>query len=147
MSGLSRTVVLMLAATVLAGAAGGWLGVRYGLHQSRSDASLDQVLHHELKLSAQQQQQIEAMESDFGQRRKALEDQMRAANRELATAIRTQHGYGPDAQRAIEHFHQAMGALQEQTIRHVFEMRTVLTPEQVRRFDQAVSHALESDQA
>ena len=147
MSGLSRTVLAMLAVTVLAGAAGGWLGVRYGLRQDRSAAGLHELLHHQLKLSAQQQQQLEAMERDYGARRKQLEDQMRAANRELATAIRTQHGYGPDAQQAIGHFHEAMRQLQEQTIRHVLDMRTVLTPDQARQFDQAVARALEQDQA
>lgn len=147
MNGSSRTVVAMLAVTVLAGAAGGWFGVHYGLSHASSSANLDQVLHHELDLSGQQQQQIEAMEQDFAQRRRLLEGQMRAANRELASVIRTQHGYGPDAQRAVEHFHQAMGALQEATIRHVFEMRTVLTPTQVQQFDQAVSKALEPDRA
>ena len=147
MNGLSKTVLVMLAVTVIAGVGGGWLGVRYGVEHARPSAGLDQLLHHELTLTADQQRQIEQIEADFKTRRKVLEDQMRAANRELAAAVLNQHQYGPDAEKAIEHFHEAMKTLQEETIRHVYAMRAVLTPGQVQKFDQTVAWSLESDQS
>lgn len=85
------------------------------------------------------------METTYAGRRTQLNGEMRAANRELAAAIGTEHAYGPKAQHAVNRFHSAMGALQEETIRHVLAMREVLTPEQARRFDATVSKALSSD--
>jgi hypothetical protein len=82
------------------------------------------------------------MEHDFAGRRRDLEAEMEAANRDLATALTVQHAYGPDAQHAIEHFHGAMGALQEATIQHILAMRGVLTPDQAARFDNTISQAL-----
>ena len=67
---------------------------------------------------------------------------MRAANAELAAAIREEHVYGPRVTAAVERFHHAMGALQTETLRHVFAMRAVLTPEQQARFDDVVAQAL-----
>ena len=145
MSGLTRTVVGMLALTVLAAAAGGWIGVHYGLQHPRT-SGLDELVHHELTLNADQQQRLAAMEASFAARRKILEEEMRSANRELATAIITEHRFGPQAEQAIEHFHAAMKTLQEETIMHVMAMRSVLTPQQAQQFDQTVAKALDSDQ-
>lgn len=146
MKTISRTVIAMLAITALAGIAGGWFGVRYGLQQARASASLDVLLHRELNLSADQQRRLAAMEVSFRARRTILEDQMRASNRELAAAILSEHRYGPAAEQAIEHFHAAMKTLQEETIQHVLSMRAVLTPQQAQQFDRTVARALESDQ-
>lgn len=146
MTALSRAVLGMLVVTILAGAAGGWIGVRYGLREAHASASLDALLHHELNLSSEQQQQLATLEMSFNARRKVLEEQMRAANRELARAMLTEHRYGPAAKQAIEHFHAAMKQLQEETVQHVLAMRAVLTPQQAQQFDRAIARALDSDQ-
>lgn len=145
MTRLARMVVGVALLTALAAAAGGWAGIQYGLRQSFPNPGLDELLHTELGLAPDQEQRIEAMEAEFAARREALENEMRAANRELAAAITAEHVYGPGAQRAIERFHAAESGLQEETIKHVLAMRTVLTPEQVRRFDEAISAALTAD--
>jgi Spy/CpxP family protein refolding chaperone len=142
---LARTVIGVALLTAFAGAAGGWIGIQYGLGEARSSTGLDEILHNELNLTAEQDQRIEVLESQFAARRKVLEDEMRAANRDLAAAIQTEHDYGPRAQSAIERFHAAESALQEETVKHVLAMRTVLTPEQITRFDEAISAALTSD--
>jgi Spy/CpxP family protein refolding chaperone len=131
--------------TALAAAAGGWAGIHYGLRETRSNLALDDLLHHELQLTPEQNSRIETLESGFAMKRKALEDEMRAANRDLAAAMAVEPNYGPRAQAAIERFHTAERTLQEETIRHVLAMRTVLTPEQIMRFDEAISKALTSD--
>jgi len=140
-----RVALPLLLVTVIAAAGGGWLGVRYGLAQGRASASLDQLLHHELDLSSMQRAQLAALESSYALQRRALQAQARAANRDLARAILTEHRYGPDAEQAIERFHGAMETLERQTIRHVLAMRAVLTAQQARRFDQTVATALTSD--
>lgn len=124
---------------------GGWAGVRYGLTQPQGRPGLDEVLHHQLALSPDQNRRIEALEAAYSARRQVLNLEMRTANRELAAAIAAEHAYGPGARRAVSRFHVAMGSLQEETIRHVLAMRAVLTPGQARRFDATVSKALSSD--
>ena len=56
--------------------------------------------------------------------------------------IAASQGDSPEVRAAVDHFHDAMGALQKATIAHVFEMRAVLTPEQARVFDKEIAGAL-----
>ena len=142
MPSLARSVVGVALLTALAAGAGGWIGIQYGLRESRSPPSLDEVLHRELNLTTEQDQHIHALEAEFAVRRMALEEEMRAANRDLAAAIAAEPTYGVRARTAIERFHAAESQLQELTVQHVLAMRTVLTPEQMTRFDEEVAKAL-----
>jgi Spy/CpxP family protein refolding chaperone len=142
---LSRMVTVVALMTGLAAAAGGWAGIQYGLRQAHPAPGLDELLHTELDLTEDQEQRIHVMEDEFAARRETLENEMRAANRDLAVAIAAEHVYGAQAQSAIARFHAAESALQEETIKHILAMRTVLTPEQMSRFDDAISQALTSD--
>lgn len=128
--------------TIAGGALGGWIGVRYGLHEAHADASLDEVLHHRLKLSADQNARIEVLEQAFNQRRETLESEMQASNRQLAGVLASQHAYNPEAEQAVARFHVAMSALQELTIQHILAMRAVLTPQQAVIFDRTISDTL-----
>lgn len=146
MNSLPRIAMLMVVVTILAGACGGWLGVRYGLRQARTADGLDELVHAQLHLSSDQEHRLAGIEASFAQQRIAPEREMRLANRELATAVFSEHRYGVAAQRAIEHFHRAMQTLQEATIQHVLAMRSVLTPAQAQQFDRSIAEALDSDQ-
>jgi len=137
----NRTFSAMLVATVLAAGLAGWLGVEYGVHHKHG-ADLDSALHHELALSHDQDRKLDALEADFAAKRHVYEAQMRAANSDLATAMARDHAYGSSEQQAIERFHKAMMALQEETVRHVLAMRGVLTPDQARSFDAIVAKNL-----
>jgi Spy/CpxP family protein refolding chaperone len=140
---LSPVMILaIILMTGLGGGIGGWIGVQYGLRAAHSDQGLDEVVHHQLGLTTDQNARIEVMEQDFAGRRKGFEAEMEAANRDLAQALASQHAYGPDAQHAIERFHGAMGGLQEATIQHILAMRGVLTPDQAAKFDTTISQAL-----
>ncbi len=147
MSRLVRVAVLIAVLTALVAGLGGWIGVRIGLQQAHTRAGLDELVHHELHLTPTQDRQIEALETDFGVQRRALEAEMRAANADLADAIATDHAYGPRAQQAVGRFHRAMGTLQEDTIKHVLAMRAVMTPQQARRFDVLINNALKPPSA
>lgn len=138
--GLLVTVVLALVA--------GFAGVALGklvFERNHRQPTLHEVIHQELHLTPAQMQQIESLEADFSVRRQALEMEMRAANAELASAIREEHGYGPRVSAAIERFHHAMGQLQTEMIQHVFAMREVLTPDQKEIFDNTVVSALTAE--
>jgi len=136
-----RGLALTLMLAVLAGGVGSWIGARY-FARPEPPRSLHVFVHDELKLSAAQEQRIEALETDFAVRRRAREAQLRAANAELAAAIQARHEYSPEVQAAVERFHHAMGELQKETILHVLSMRKVLTPEQAAKFDRRIAEAL-----
>jgi Spy/CpxP family protein refolding chaperone len=139
-----RGFIITAILALVAGFAGVGLG-KMVFDREERPPTLHEVIHNELHLTPTQTRQIEAMETDFRVRRQALEMEMRAANAELAAAIREEHGYGPRVTAAVERFHRAMGQLQTEMIQHVFAMRDVLTPAQKETFDNTVVSALTAE--
>ncbi|MBY0512219.1 MAG: periplasmic heavy metal sensor [Rhodospirillaceae bacterium] len=92
---MGATVVIL---TMVAVAAGVWIGMGIGARHLHHASSLDEILHHELNLTAEQKKHISALEANFVLDRQDSEMQMRAANLELARALEAEHGYG-DGQR------------------------------------------------
>ena len=140
----ARGLLTTLLLTLAAGFAGVGLG-KLGFEQSDGVASLHEVIHEELRLTPDQSSRIESLEIEFRAQREAREMEMRAANLELASAIRAEHGYGPRVTASVERFHRAMGQLQTETIKHVFAMRQVLTSDQMETFDKTVVSALTAE--
>jgi Spy/CpxP family protein refolding chaperone len=140
----ARSAIVTIALAFVAGLAGMWLGHQLLSAPSR-DQSLHAMVHDELSLTPEQDEALHALETSFAARRQTLEAEMREANAELAAAIRASETAGPAVEAAVHHFHDAMGALQTETISHVFAMRNVLTPEQRRRFDDRIGEALTAD--
>ena len=140
MTAAQRAILVSIIVAFIAGLGGVTLGKF--LFQPQHPPSLHELVHHQLHLSRDQESRIETLERDFAARRRALELEMRAANAELAAAMREEHTYGPRVTAAVERFHHAMGRLQSETLQHVFAMREVLTPEQRVRFDNIVASAL-----
>lgn len=134
----TRAFAIMLLATVVVAALTGWLG---GIHH-RHTQDLDAVLHDELSLTQDQDRQLDALEAAFAGKRRLYDAEMHAANMDLATAMTRDHSFGPPEQQAIERFHKAMMALQEDTVRHVLAMRAILRPDQAKTFDAIVSKTL-----
>lgn len=87
-------------------------------------------LHKELRVTEAQREQLKPIEMRYAEREQVLRERMRAANRHLAAAIAKGKGYSPEVAAAVEQVHQHMGELQKASLEHLFEMRTVLTPEQ-----------------
>lgn len=110
-----------------------------------SETELHTLLHREAKLSAEQKARLRPIEARFAARREALELEMRAANIRLAQAIEAEHGYGPRVTAAIDETHDIMGALQKETLQHLFAMRAVLDADQTAMFDKTVVKALTAD--
>lgn len=142
---VSIAIVTMVLLTLAAGVGGGYLGVHYGLQHGADPASLDTLLHHRLDLSPAQQARIAALERDFAAARVPLEADQAHARQQLASAISSEHRYGPQVAQAVTHLHQAMAALQQATLQHVLAMRAVLTPQQAQEFDATIAEALSSD--
>lgn len=141
----AKTAAAVVVLTVVALAAGVWIGSRMQMSHGPAASDVHNILHHQLGLTPEQDQKIEALEAKFGLDRKTLDVQMRAANLELARALETEPAYGEAAKTAISHFHEAMAKLQELTILHILDMRAVLTPTQAEVFDKTVRQALSAD--
>lgn len=118
---VAGTVALALIAS---GAGGAWGG---GAWVQKRDAppSLHAIVYRDLALDADQGVRIEAIEARFAPRRIALEARVQAANRELAAAISASDGDVSVVRPAVDHFHDAIGELQQATITHISEMRMV----------------------
>lgn len=101
-----------------------------------------QWLHEQLNLTAEQDIKLEPIEAKFAQRKKALESEIHQANSELATAINEDGHYSPHVQKLVEKIHLAMGELQKVTLEHLFEMHSVLTPQQRKKLNSLTTHAL-----
>ena len=142
MSAMTRTVILAALMTAGLAALAGWTGVQYGLRHSEARLQLDELIHHELDLTADQGRRIESLEIEYVRQRRSLEGEMKAANRDLAAAVETDHKYSVKARAALAHFHRAMETLQELTIRHVLAMRAILTFHQAKKFDATIHAAL-----
>ena len=106
------------------------------------ETELHQVLHEKLNLAPAQDAKVEAIEAQFAIRKQALELELRSDNAQLASAIETEHGYGPQVSAAVDRSHMAMGELQKATLEHIFAMRSVLRPDQAAKFDAAIVKAL-----
>lgn len=142
---LSRRTLLVALIAFLAAIAGVGIGrLVIPAHEAKG-SELHELLHHDLKLDASQQERLDALEQRFAVRRQALELEMRADNARLADAIEAEHGNGPRVSAAVDGSHRAMGELQKETLAHVFAMRQILRPDQTAVFDRAVMKALTTD--
>lgn len=140
-----RTAWLLLTSVLAFLAALGGVAVGRTMWPAASgaaDGTLHRLIHDRLALDPAQMARTERLEVLYAIRRKALEAEMRADNARLAQAIMIEHGYGPQVAEAVNASHRAMGALQRETLAHVFAMRQQLRPEQTATFDFAVVEML-----
>lgn len=137
-----RRIILVALVAFAAAIAGVVVGREFVVPERPVENELHDLLHRQLDLDKDQHARIEVIEAQFAVRRRALELELRADNARLAEAIEAEHGYGPKVGAAVDRSHQAMGALQKETLEHIFAMRGVLRPDQAARFDEAVVRAL-----
>jgi len=140
-SSLARYALVALVAFCVALGAS-WLARCLPALHHVEGGELHVLMHETLKLDPAQKTRIEALEAGFAQQRNALDGELRDANADLATAMESEHQYGPKVANAVDRSHRAMGDLQKATLRHVFAMRAVLRPDQAAQFDAAVARAL-----
>ncbi len=140
-----RQTALVVALVFVAAVAGVVLGRQVLPPKLHAGSELHTVLHDQLSLDDNQERRLHELERSFAVRRRALEQEMRAENAQLAEAIAVEHGNGPRVAAAVDASHRTMGTLQKETLAHIFAMRALLRPDQAARFDAAVTKALTED--
>ena len=146
MSPFWRNLLITIAVALLAGGVGGWMGAQNALDSDAQTLPLRQTVHEivrqNLKLTADQSREIQAIEDKYYDQRITLRQDVAAANRELADALMSDMAFGREAQQASNHVERGLGELQRATILYVLELRDVLTPEQQMIYDRKVREVL-----
>ena len=133
-----RSILLTLAVVAVSGAGGAWIGVTL-LQPARQDhQTFHDRLFAELHLSKEQEAMMHALEERHAAEIALYQDRVAAANRILASIVEQEGSYDEPVDDAIVNVHSAMLDLQKATIRHLYEMREILTPEQQLIFDRHV---------
>lgn len=139
-----KTILAFFAAVVAVAALSSFCTWRWAASRpSAASADAHDWLHKELRVTPAQHKALEPIEAHYAERERAFREKMRQANQELAAAIAKSKGYSPEVAAAVEKVHQHMGELQKASLEHLFEMRTVLTPEQSEQLFQLAHDALE----
>ena len=141
-----RNFLITAFVAFLAGAVGAAFGASMIVASRAPEASsLHAMVHEALVLSAEQDQALHAIEESFALERQEIEARLDAANRDLAAVIESHPTFDPAVGEAVNRFHVVMGELQTATVRHVYDMRAILTDEQAEVFDARIARALVGD--
>jgi Spy/CpxP family protein refolding chaperone len=141
-----RNLAITVVVALLAGGIGGWMGAQRALDNETQTLPLRQtvlqIVRGDLKLTADQTAEIQAIENKYNDQRATLRNEVAAANRELADALMADMAFGREAQAATNHVEQGLGQLQRATVLYVLQVRDVLTPEQQTIYDRKVREVL-----
>jgi Spy/CpxP family protein refolding chaperone len=99
-------------------------------------------IHSKLGLTAEQEKQLVPIEQRYDEQRRHFSELIRVANVELGQAILADKDDSPRVKAAIAKIQDAQGQLQDATLRHVFEMKPVLRPEQYEKLLNLTANAL-----
>lgn len=111
-----------------------------GHHQDGGDAH--GRIHGELQITEDQEKRLEPLEQRYEEDKRHWAEKIRLANVDLATAIEEDKDESPRVLAAVQRIHEAQGELQKVTLRHVFEMKAILTSSQYDRLIQLTADAL-----
>lgn len=109
-------------------------------HYNQIDAHV--WLHEQIGITADQDQKLTEIEKNFAEKQKALREKIHVGNLELAAAMLEDKAFSERVTAAVERIHHAQGELQKLTIEHIFEMQTVLTPQQAEKLNKLAADAL-----
>jgi Spy/CpxP family protein refolding chaperone len=99
-------------------------------------------LHEELGLTAEEAAAIDQFESPYREERSRLNAEFEKRIDRLASLLRESDGVTPEVTHAVHELHSVHGQLQELSIRHYFEMLSVLPPEKQAKLRQLAVEAL-----
>ena len=120
-----------------------WLTAAYlnrSRHSNHGDAHAG--IHTQLGITAEQGKALEPIEQRYAEQKKHYGEMLRIANAELGKAILEDRSDSERVKAVVARIHQAQGELQNATLQHIFEMKSVLTPPQYEKLLQATADAL-----
>ena len=142
MKGAVRALILLVLVAAIAGAAcwfTAWYLNRPG-HSEKGEAHA--WVHTQLGITAEQDRALAPIEQRYAEARKHYGELLRIANAELGKAILEDRSDSARVKAAVAQIHQAQGGLQNATLQHIFEMKSVLTTQQYEKLLQSTAEAL-----
>jgi nickel and cobalt resistance protein CnrR len=138
----SRTrIVLLIGGVLFLTIFSSYLSSRFFLNQ-RTSKDHHQWIHEKLNITADQERNLENTEHKYAERRKYFSELIHKGNMELAQAIREDRNYSERVSIALAKIQEAQIGLQKATLKHVFEMKESLTPEQYTKLLKLTADAL-----
>ena len=142
MKSAARGLILLALIAAIAGAAC-WFTARYLNRTIRADkGDAHAWIHTQLGITAAQEKALEPIEQRYAEQRKHYGEMLRIANAELGKAILEERSDSDRVKAAVARIHEAQGELQNATLQHIFEMQSVLTPQQYEKLLQSTADAL-----
>ena len=111
-------------------------------HSQNSQIDAHVWLHEQIGITDEQHQKLSEIEKNFAEKQKVLREKIHVGNLELAAAMLEDKAFSERVAAAVERIHHAQGELQKLTIEHIFEMQTVLTPQQAEKLNKLAADAL-----
>ena len=142
MKSMARGLILLALIAAIAGVAC-WFTARYLSrtgHGEHGDAHA--WIHTQLGITAEQDRALVPIEQRYAEERKHFGELLRTANAELGKAILEDRKDSERVKAAVAQIHQAQGELQNATLQHIFEMKSVLTPPQYEKLLKSTADAL-----
>ena len=142
MKSVARGLILLALVAAIAGAAC-WFTARYfnrTIHAEKGDAH--SWIHTQLGITPEQDKALEPIEQRYAEQKKHFGEMLRIANDELGKAILEDRRDSERVKAAVAEIHHAQGELQNATLQHIFEMKSVLTPQQYEKLLQSTADAL-----
>lgn len=109
-------------------------------HHNQIDAHI--WLHEQISITAEQDQKLSEIEKKFSDKQRVLREKIHVGNLELAAAMLEDKTFSERVAAAVERIHHAQGELQKATIEHIFDMQTILTPQQAEKLNKLAADAL-----
>ncbi len=141
MKSLKRWLPVLLV-VLLTSMAGGWLGSRLGHASLQKHADFHAAVLRSIELTSTQRRALDELEVRHTAEQEAMREQVRAATAALASVLDDKSSYDAEVEAAINSNHRLLGALQQLTLRQLFEMRAVLDAGQQVEFDRLVALSL-----
>lgn len=101
-----------------------------------------QWLHKALNLTDEEATAIDAFEPKYREQKAVLEAEFQEKIEALREQLITSDQFSPEVEHAIHELHLVHGQLQELSIRHYYQMMSVLPPEKQARLKELASQAL-----
>ena len=135
--------LIFLALVALVACATCWVTAAYlnrSHHTDHGDAHA--WIHMQLGITAEQEKAQEPIEQRYAEQKKHYGEMLRIANAELGKAILEDRSDSERVKAVVARIQQAQGELQNATLQHIFEMKSVLTSQQYEKLLQFTADAL-----